>query len=217
MLVSEIINLLVASELKPLSLSNIGGDLRDEQQEDNFRQIVSMINMAYSELYEKFALLQKEYILKGIENNKTYILPGDFIYPVQAELRDGTPVSVNNERRVDIDGNDINLSLMFPEPFLCLVKGNDPNNQTDVSLVYCADPEPISKPHDNVNITRVFLPALMSYVAYRAFLGIDGHMESTNNTYLMRYVSECQKLRTDGLTISDNLNSNVKLEERGWV
>lgn len=217
MLVSEVVNLLVASELKPLSISNIGGDHRDEVQDDNFRQIVGMINSARSAIYEKFALLQKEYVLEEVENNKTYSLPNDFIYPISAALRDGSQVSINNERIFTVDGKDVCLSLMFPEPYVCLVKGEDPAGQEDVSLVYCAEPSTVKDPHDDIKLTNVFVPAMMAYVAYRAFLGVDGSMQATNNTYLVRYNAECEMIRKNGTSISDNSDSNIKLNERGWV
>ncbi len=217
MLVSEVVNLLIASELKPLSLANIGGDYRNQEQEENLLSIIGMINMAYLAIYEKFALLQKEFILSEIKNNKTYDLPNDFSYPIAAAMEDGTQVSLNNERKVTVDDIDYNLSLMFPEPFLCLVKGEDPNGQTEVSLVYCAEPRKVSEPHDNIKLTSVFMSALMAYVGYRAYLGIDGHIESTNNTFYLRYLAACKTITTEGLTSSDNLNSNIKLEERGWV
>jgi len=217
MLVSDIVNSLVASELKPLSISNIGGDLRDQVQEDNFRKVIDMVNVAYSAIYEKFALLQKEFLLQSVINNKTYALPSDFVYPISAALEDGTQVSLNDERKIEVQDTDFNLSLMFPEPFLCLVKGEDPGGQDEISLIYCAEPVPVKKPHDTLKLTSVFKPALMAYVGYRGFLGLDGSIEGTNNTYYMRFMAACKEIVNDGLDGSDNLGSNVKLDERGWV
>ncbi len=217
MLVSEYVNLLVASELKPLSLANIGGDNRDEIQEKNFQDIVSMLNLAINALYEKFSILQKEFILTDIENNKPYTLPDDFIYPMNAALEDGTLVPVNNERRLFVENVDKCLSVMFPEPFICLVKGEGWNaEQTKISLVYVATPEPVTKPHDKVKLTSAFTQAVIDFVAYKAFLGVDGHIEQTNNTYYMRYQADCKLIETTGLTDIDNLDSNTKLYDRGF-
>jgi len=217
MLVYEYVNLLVASELKPLSLSNIGGDNRDEIQEDNFQTIIGLINLANSALHEKFALLQKEFILENVENNKTFTLPSDFVYPINAALEDGTQVPINNERKCLVDSVDKCLSVMFPEPFLCLTKGESTTGLDKISLVYVASPALVKKAHDNVKLTSAFTQALLDYVAYKAFLGVDGHIEQTNNTYYMRYIADCKTIVSNGLTISDNLDSNIKLNERGFV
>ena len=217
MLVYEYINLLVASELKPISLSNIGGDSRDDVQERNLQTIIGLINLANSALHEKFALIQKEFILEAIEHNKSYILPSDFITPMNAALRDGTQVSINNERQLLINSVDKSLSLMFPEPFTCLVKGEDVNGQKDISIVYIASPPKINTHKDNIKLTPAFTQALLDYVAYKAFLGIDGHIEQTNNTYYMRYIADCKVIESSGFVATDNLNSNIKLHERGFV
>ncbi len=217
MLVYEYVNLLVASELKPLSVSNIGGDNRDEVQEKNLTEIIGLINLANFAIHEKFALLQKEFLLEDIENNKPYALPDDFVYPVNAALQNGTQVPINNERKVLVDNVDKKLSLMFPEPFICLVKGEDFVGQTLVSLVYVASPKKVTKHTDKVNLTSAFTQAVLDYVAYKAFLGIDGHIDKTNNTYYMRYLSDCKSIVSNGLLVSDNLDSNVKLDERGFV
>jgi hypothetical protein len=217
MLVYEYVNLLVASELKPLGLANIGGDFRDEIQEKNLQDIIGLLNLANSALHEKFALLQKEFLLEDIENNKTFALPDDFVYPINAALEDGTQVPLNNERKVLVDKTDKALSLMFPEPFVCLVKGEDINSQVIVSLVYIASPKKVTKPTDKISITSAFTQAILDYVAYKAFLGVDGHVDKTNNTYYMRYIADCKAIETSGLAVIDNLNSNVKLLERGFV
>ena len=217
MLVYEYINLLVASELKPLGLANIGGDFRDEIQEKNLQDIIGLLNLANSALHEKFALLQKEFLLEDIENNKTFALPDDFVYPINAALEDGTQVPLNNERKVLVDKTDKALSLMFPEPFVQLVKGEDLNSQVRVSLIYIASPKKVTGPTDKISITSAFTQAILDYVAYKAFLGVDGHVDKTNNTYYMRYIADCKAIETSGLAAIDNLNSNVKLEERGFV
>ena len=216
MLVYEYVNLLVAGELKPLALSNIGGDNRDEVQEKNFQDIVGMLNLAYSVIYEKFALYQKEILLENIENNKPYNLPLDFVYPIKAELKDGTKVPFNDDRKV-LDGKiDIGLSIMFPEPFFCLVKGVDENNNDTISLIYSAAPDPVTGPHDTIRLTGVFTQAVLDYVAYRAYIGIDGHIEQTNNTYYMRFIADCREIQNSGLAAIDNLDSNMKLVDRGY-
>ncbi len=217
MIVSEYINLLVSAELKPLALSNIGGDTRDSVQDDNVATIIRLLNLANFAIHSKFALLQKEFLLEDIENNKYYDLPSDFVYPLSCALEDGTQVPINNDRKIIIDGEDKRLSLMFPEPFICLVKGAMIDNQSVVSLLYVASPKAITDPADNINLTSAFTQAVIDYTAYKAFLSVDGKIDQTNNTYLMRYVADCKAITEAGLYGIDNLDSNLKLEERGFV
>ncbi len=217
MFVSECINLLVAGELKPLAVSNIGGEVRNQEQEDNLRILVSFIDMANKALHEKFALIQRELVFEEVYHNQPITLPRDFIYPINAALRDGTQVPINNEMKLLGNGTDSLLSLLFPEPYMCLVKGEDPAGQTDVSLVYVGEPEAITKVTHEIMLTNVFTQAILDYVAYRAYIGQDGHVDQTNNTYYMRYIADCKMIREAGLTAIDNLNSNAKLYMRGFV
>lgn len=217
MIVSEYINLLVSSELKPLSISNIGGEIRDKTQEENVDTIIRLLNLANFAVHAKFSLLQKEFLLEDIANNTYYKLPNDFVNPLQCVLRDGTQVPINNDRRVFVDGEDKQLSVMFPEPFRCLVKGAMIDNQSVISLLYSASPEVITKPSHNINLTSAFTQAIIDYTAYKAFLGVDGKIDQTNNTYLMRYVAGCKAITETGLYGTDNLDSNIKFEERGFV
>ena len=217
MVVSDYINLLVAGELKPHSIANIGGEHRDEQQEINVQALIGFLDLANKAIHEKFSLIQKEILLKEFYNNRTYELPGDFTYPVSAELLDGTKVPFNNERRLLDGSEDWGLSLMFPEPYLVLVKGKDFGGQEDISLVYSATPVQVEGVHDSLGLTSSFTQAVLDYVAYRAYIGIDGHIEGVNNTYYLRYLADCNLIKSGGFVASDNLGSNLKLVDRGFV
>lgn len=219
MLVSEIINLLVVGELKPLSLSNIGGDNRDEEQEKNVQTLIQFINQANIVLHEKFGLIQREIILSHITHNKPQPLPSEFIYPVSATIKDGTEIPINNERQVltGNNGEDALLSLFFPEPFIVLPKGKYADGENDASLVYVARPRNITDIRDQAKLTTPFTQALLDYVAYKSFISVNGHVDQVNNTYYMRFLADCKTIREVGLLPTDNLDSNVKLVERGFV
>ena len=217
MFVSEYINLLVSSELKPLSIANIGGELRTSVQDDNVSTIIGLLNLANIAVHAKFSLIQREILLEDIENNKYYDLPDNFIHPISCALRDGTDVPINNERKIFIGGVDKQLSLMFPEPFRCVVKGDMIRSQSVMSLIYVASPVAITKVTDKIKLTSAYTQAIIDYTAYKAFLSVDGDISKTNNTYLMRYVADCKAIKETGLTTEDNLGSNVKFNERGFV
>jgi hypothetical protein len=206
----------VSSELKPLSISNIGGDNRDETQEQNVNTIIGYINLANMALHAKFSLLQREIMLKEVEHNKPIVMPEIFTHPISAELEDGTPIPINNERRIIVDGKDLVISLMFPEPFICLPKGDYFTGNFDVSLVYAATPKALVDPHDNIPLTQVYTQALINFAAYKGFAGVSGDADKTNNIYWLRYISECKDIKEQGLIPSDNLGSNVKLDDRGF-
>ena len=217
MYVSDYINLLVSGEIKPLGVSNIGGEYRDETQEDNLQTLIRFIDLANKTLHEKFALLQREVMLQLVESNRPITLPTDFIYPINAATEDGVEVIFNNEKKIFVDEVDQGFSLMFPEPFVCLPKGAKADGTFDVSMVYVATPATIYDVKDNIPLTSAFTQAVLDYVAYRAYIGVDGHMEQTNNTYYLRFLSDCKSMRESGLFVTDNLDTNTKLEERGFV
>ena len=216
MLVSDYVSDLVTGELKPLSVSNVGGEAPNEIQEVNIKVIIGYLNRANEKVHERFSLIQREIILEGATNNTMHDLPVDTLYPISAAFADAREIPLNNERKEIVDCTDVNVSLMFPSPFKCLVKGTDPVGCEQISILYCAAPKKISGISDFVDLNVNFNEALYNYTAYLAHGSVNGHVDQANNTYYMRYLASCKEIVDRGL-LSDNLGSSIKLDERGFV
>jgi hypothetical protein len=144
-------------------------------------------------------------------------IPVDFLYAVSASFADGEEIPLNNEKARIVDGVDHNVSVLFPAPFKALVKGTDSKGRTDISIVYVASPPKVTKRSDFIDISEIYTEALLNYAAYKAHVSVSGDMKAENNTYYLRFIESCKNISMLGLINSDNMDSNTKLTDRGFV
>jgi hypothetical protein len=218
MYVSDYLSHIVKGEVKQLYVSDIGTTSPNTVQQANIATLISYLNEANLELHKHFGLLQKELVLTDVTNNSLHNVPLDFLYAVSAQYDDGTEVSINNERANYVDKVDENVSILFPAPFKILVKGTDVSlKRDDISIVYVAVPATVSKTTDFIDLPQVYNEAIYNYMAYKAHVSVKGDMKEENNTYYLRYQESLRNIRLLGMVNSDNLDSNVKLTDRGFV
>jgi|TARA_R110001606_G_scaffold220657_1_gene368495 hypothetical protein len=217
MYVSDYLSHITKGEVKQLYVSDIGTTSPNTLQKANIAILISYLNEANLELHKHFGLIQKELVLTDVTNNSLHSVPVDFLYAISAEFNDGTEVAINNERTNFVDKVDYNVSLLFPAPFKILVKGTDNLKRDDISVVYVSTPPVLTLTTQFVDLPQVYNEALYNYVAYKAHASIKGDMKEENNTYYLRYQASLKNIRLLGMTNSDNLDSNVKLTDRGFV
>ena len=217
MYVSDYLSHITKGEVKQLYVSDIGTTSPNTLQKANIAILISYLNEANLELHKHFGLIQKELVLTDVTNNSLHSVPVDFLYAISAEFNDGTEVAINNERTNFVDKVDYNVSLLFPAPFKILVKGTDNLKRDDISVVYVSTPPVLTLTTEFVDLPQVYNEALYNYVAYKAHASIKGDMKEENNTYYLRYQASIKNIRLLGMTNSDNLDSNVKLTDRGFV
>ena len=217
MYVSDYLSHITKGEVKQLYVSDIGTTSPSTLQKANIAILISYLNEANLEVHKHFGLIQKELVLSDVTNNSIHSVPVDFLYAVSAEFNDGTEVAINNERTNFTDKVDYNVSLLFPSPFKILVKGTDVLKRDDISVVYVSIPPAITLTTQFIDLPQVYNEALYNYVAYKAHASLKGDMKEENNTYYLRYRESLKNIRLLGMTNSDNLDSNVKLTDRGFV
>ena len=217
MYVSDYLSHITKGEVKQLYVSDIGTTSPNTLQKANIAILISYLNEANLELHKHFGLIQKELVLTDVTNNSLHSVPVDFLYAISAEFNDGTEVAINNERTNFVDKVDYNVSLLFPAPFKILVKGTDNLKRDDISVVYVSTPPVLTLTTQFVDLPQVYNEALYNYVAYKAHASIKGDIKEENNTYYLRYQASLKNIRLLGMTNSDNLDSNVKLTDRGFV
>tara|TARA_R100000541_G_scaffold54518_1_gene63029 strand:+ start:481 stop:1137 length:657 start_codon:yes stop_codon:yes gene_type:complete len=218
MYVSDYLSHIVKGEVKQLYVSDIGTTSPTTIQQANIATLISYLNEANLELHKHFGLLQKELVLSDVTNNSLHNVPLDFLYAISAQYNDGTEVSINNERANYVDKVDENVSILFPAPFKILIKGTDVSlKRDDISVVYVAVPITVTKTTDFIDLPQVYNEAIYNYMAYKAHVSVKGDIKEENNTYYLRYQESLRNIRLLGMVNSDNLDSNVKLTDRGFV
>ena len=232
MYVSDYLQDACASDIGSISVGNIGGEAPDAEQSQNRAQLIVYLNLAVREIHKRFALLQKEHVFCNVQPNCYYDIPLNFLYPISAFLNNGMEVGLNNERKLSAPGDpDYWVSLLFPEPFKALVKGTWEGRQpltpgapytaeqlaaNSISMIYVAGPPRVEKYTDFVDLTEVFSEAIVNYMAYKAFSKLETSQQSSDNVFYMRFLSNVKQVKLDGLVPSDNLDTNLKLYQRGY-
>jgi len=217
MLVSDYLEYAVAGEIGPLSVKDIGEEDPTAIQLANRIKLIKYLNLASIEVHKKFALIQKEFLFKNISNNKLYDIPTDFLYAISASFDDGTEIPINNGRVVLLDSVDAAVSVLFPAPYKALTKGTDRKGRDEISLIYVSSPPDVNAMTDYIDLSNIYTEPILYYMAYKAFGSKDGKRDGENNTYYMRFIESCRHIELAGYVNPDNLDTNVKLNEAGFV
>lgn len=130
--------------------------------------------------------------------------------------------------------SDYWVSLLFFEPFKVMVKGNWPGRppfnlrasreikieqirKNAISLVYVAAPPRVCREEEFIDLPEQYTEAVINYMAYKANAALATSANSPDNSYYARFLSSVQTIKQEGLFPTDNLDTNIKLNCRGFV
>ncbi len=223
MKVYEYIEFLVNGEISQLATSDVGDmtlgatDEPTAVQLKNRDKIRTFINLANIELHKKFNIRQVDMELDFALNGEEFSLDDNFLHAISCTFKDGDEVTINNERTNFVNGIDVNVSVLFKDPTKVTIKGTDEDGRKDMILTYAAAPELARKITSNVGLPQIYTEALINYVAYKSHATISGDMKDQNNTYYLRFNESCKQINLLGLRNPDNLDTNIKLIDSGFV
>ena len=222
---SEYINYLVNGETYKLAIQDVG-DLAVNPsssptalQETNRKKFINYLNLANLAIHKRFHLLQKQYEIDNPANDEEYALPSDFLAPIYAYYNDteAEEIPIKDTYRKIVDNVDTAVSLLIPEPFKITVKGTDTSKRPQIILIYAASPPVISQVNHSLNVNNVYTEAMLNYAAYKAYSAISGDIKAENNSYYLRYESNCRQIIASGLGGDNETETNTKLEDNGFV
>jgi hypothetical protein len=220
----EYINFLVNSEAFQLAFKDVGDMSLNptvtptDEQVANQARFVSFLNLANIEVHKRFSLIKRDTTLDMAVAGAEYSMPTDYLNLISAYYSvDGDEVPINNEKKNVVEGVDRAVSVLSSEPFKLKIKGTDLKERTDIVATYAAAPKLLTKAAHDLNVPQVYTEAILNYAAYKAHSSVTGDIKAENNTYFMRYERSCKQIETFGLVESDNLGSNTKLEDNGFV
>jgi len=223
---SDYINYLVNGETYKLAIQDVGdmavnpSSTPTALQETNRTKYINYLNLANLAIHKRFHLLQKQYEIDHPINDEDYVLPDDFLAPVYAYYNDSEKVEIpiKDTYRKIVDNVDTAVSLLIPEPFKVTVKGTDTaKGTTQIILVYAASPTVITKVTQSLNVSNVYTEAVLNYAAYKAYSAISGDIKAENNSYYLRYESNCRQVIASGLGGDNETETNSKLEDNGFI
>ena len=223
---SDYINYLVNGETYKLAIQDVGdmavnpSSAPTALQTSNRTKFINYLNLANLAIHKRFHLLQRQYDIDHPINNEDYVLPDDFLAPVYAYYNDNEKVEIpiKDTYRKIVDNVDTAVSLLIPEPFKVTVKGTDTaKGTTQIILVYAASPTVITKITQSLNVSNVYTEAVLNYAAYKAYSAISGDIKAENNSYYLRYESNCRQVIASGLGGDNETETNSKLEDNGFI
>ena len=222
---SEYINYLVNGETYKLAIQDVG-DLAvnpssspSALQETNRKKFINYLNLANLAIHKRFHLLQKQFEIDNPANDEEYALPSDFLAPIYAYYNDteAEEIPIKDTYRKIVDNVDTAVSLLIPEPFKITVKGTDTSKRPQIILIYAASPTVITQVNHSLNVNNVYTEAVLNYAAYKAYSAISGDIKAENNSYYLRYESNCRQIIASGLGGDNETETNTKLEDNGFV
>lgn len=224
MKVSEYIDYLIKGDCSKLPISNVGDMSLNPNiyptalQLVNQDKFINYINLANLALHKRYSLLKKDLELDNPSDKEEFDLPSDFLVPVQAYYEeDFVPVTIKDASVRVVDEIDTAVSLLIPEPFKLVVKGTDDEARTPIILQYAASPIKATAVSTDLKISEVYTEALLHYASYKAYGTLSGGMKDENNTYYLRYEASCKQLVNTGMGGNNEIDTNNKLTDRGFV
>ena len=224
MRVSEYIEDLITGEVGKLAIADVGDMSLNpvtpptEIQLANQKKFISYINQANLAVHKKFGLLQKDFEMDNPIEGEEYKLPDDYMAPISAYYAvDKEPVTVKDNSVNMVSQVDTAVSILIPEPLLARIKGTDSLARPLIILRYSASPKKATNAATNLKISAAYTDAILNYAAYKAHSAVSGKMNDENNTYYLRYEASCKEILAQGLHGNNEIETNTKLEDRGFV
>lgn len=205
----------------------------------DYSKVIPLINLGLTELYKRFSIRTKTVIIQQVENISTYYLHQDHavtntastktkyikdttfqpftsvdeVYKIEAVFDEkGQPYYLNDPKQVQ--------SLFTPSYNAIQIPFVDADNVLTVQ--YRTGPAKILVDTDNVLAQEVELPyayleALLNYIAGRYF-STSGSAQAVQegNLFMQKFEVSCKKIEELGL-YNQELSTNTKLDDSGWV
>ena len=192
------------------------GELSNLSVKEDTQAVLGYINLGLIELYKRFVLEVKEYIIELQDNKEIYDMPADFMWVIAAygevdetstETVNVLPVNVeDNPLSINtVSWNKIQVPLSIPGSFISIIYASSPPTLTTNNIS-----EPIPLPVQLVE-------ALLHYVGYRAHMSMDGNIQAENNTHYQRFELACKRAKLDGVLTADDVDMSARLRLRGFV
>lgn len=216
MYLSDIFDYLTNGEL---SQHVLGGAELGVIDASNYHQVISNVNAGILELYKRFPLLIKKASVSFVADTTDYTVNYPDLLLIEKILaEDATEYAFNeSDNKYSIllmAYNQLYVPLDLHDYYL------DQVNDTTFVIQYKARPTLLDKNPVDPAVVEVPLPdqyteALLNYVTYRIFAGINANNPDTVN-YYNKFESACALLRNAG-TFNKESALNLRLENNGWL
>jgi len=224
MKVSEYIDYLVTGECSKLAIASVGDMALNPSVTPSAVQVVNQgkflnyVNLANLAIHKRFNLLQKTFEMDQPIDGEEYDLPDNFLVPISAHYTaDNDEVTIKDSSVNMVSSIDTAVSILIPEPFKAVIKGTDSEARDQIIMNYTASPITATRASLDLKVSEVYTEAMLNYAAYKAHSSISGDIKDENNTYYLRYDASCKQLVQSGMWGNNEIETNNKLLNNGFV
>ena len=185
--------------------------LRDAFNAESLEKVISLINLALTQIRLRFPIEVKEHIVDLRGGKAFYDMPSDFMGVNYVYNEFGREVPINEDPD-DFDcvffpaWNRLQVPHMVHGDFLSIIYISEGERYTSADL------------EKEVDLPAVLIDALTSYVGYRGHTTVTGDARGENTAHLQRFELNCLKAEEKGLVYPTNsLAMNSRLADRGFV
>lgn len=196
------------------------GELSGIAIKDNVEAIVAFINLGMLELYKRFPLKAEEYVITLEDGVMYYDMPSDFMYYLNI-YREKDKDKPWEDNEVPVNSEDEVGSVFLPDWNTLQVPSDVLGSY--LSVIYVAKPKPVTVDMSQDSEYELDLPdtlisALLSFIRYKAYLGVKASDESSSMANLARFERECENAKVRGISApAETMSMNDRLRDRGFA
>jgi len=193
------------------------GELKQLVVKDNVSAVIGFINLGLIELYKRFPIETKEFIVTMINGVGEYTLPSDFMWVVSAygEVPISDTQIVVNQLPINDETDPLSINTVTWN------KIQIPSGVTGeyVSLIYVPSPVPVTALTliDQLPIPEQMIEALLNYIGYRGHGSVDGKISTESNTHYQRFEASVARIRQDGMFTEESLSMINRVIDKGFI
>lgn len=235
MLLSDIFEQLTFGELNQFSM---GGSEGNKIRPEDYRRVISHVNMGLTELHKRFWLISRQVMVQLYDHIQTYTLDKKYAlsntfstelykYIVDSvyEPFDNDLLKIEeiyNEEGEKLCLNNLNECYSLFTPTYNSIQVPIPYPGSAISVHYRGNHSPIIYTPDldpeqvEVELPVALLECLLIYIGGRASGVLNSDAGQEGNNYLARFEASCKLAESLGFQITPQY-SNLKLDYKGWV
>jgi len=195
MTVNDIINYLKTGEIRQLAVK------------DDVPALLPLINLGLLEIHKIFDIRYDEIIIDTNDGDSLYSLPSNLIRISNVYDENGIELPLNKE--------DEEYSVYTPSTATLQI----PQHADDysVSVIYVASHPEVKDTSATVELSPVYLDALLLCIAYKAHSGYSSGPESQTALLFGKYQFALKLIKDSGSYALDEVPTPDKITTGGWV
>jgi len=186
-------------------------------RKDDIDAVVGFINLGLIELYKRFPISTKEYIITIVNGVATYTMPDDFMWIVDAygELRTSSNLTEVNRLPINEEDNEFSVNTVGWN----MVQIPTATGGEHISLIYVAQPVKVTAAtlNDQLPLPEQMMEALLNYIGYRGHGSVDGKINTESNTHYQRFEASVARVQLEGMFTPESLSMVNRIRDKGFV